>query len=109
MRPKELIKLILLLTLFLTACYSLKRLNSYLNTDIVLHESELENLEAEFWQRNINKSVQNNGSSNIVMLVDLTTKLRPRRIYKHIKCRKSILYVVRTTLCVHNLEQDVHV
>lgn len=109
MRPKLLTKWILLLILMVITCYSLKRYHAYLNTDIVLAESELENLEAEFWQKNINRSIQNNGSYNGVMLVDLTTKLRPRRLYRQIKCRKSILYIVRTTLCVHNLERDVHV
>jgi len=49
-----------------------------------------------------------NKTVNLVIF-DLTTKLEPVKLYADIKCRKSALYVVRTTLCVHDLREDAHV
>ena len=49
-----------------------------------------------------------NTSVNLVMF-DLSSKLEPVELYAQIKCRKSAMHVVRTTLCVHDLRDDIHV
>jgi hypothetical protein len=74
--------------------------------NLVLESTDQENLEAEFWLQKINGS---DHAKNLVSVIDLNSHLLPRDLYKPIKCRKSNMYIVRTTLCVHDLERDVHV
>ncbi len=78
-------------------------------SDIVLDDSGLKSLDAEFWLKKINDSVQNNGTDDLITLIDLKSKLSPKSLYRPIKCRKSLMFTVRTTLCVHSIENDIHV
>jgi len=41
--------------------------------------------------------------------IKLNLPLLPANIYDPIQCRKSALYFVSTTLCVHDINKDVHV
>ena len=52
---------------------------------------------------NINKNKQK------INIFDLSQKLTPESVYNPIKCRKSGVYIVSTHLCVHNVENDMHV
>lgn len=44
-----------------------------------------------------------------VRLFNLHSKLEPRSVYSGIDCRRSSTYIVSTTLCVHNIDEDIHV
>lgn len=59
------------------------------------------------------KTTDSNTVSNVpapnIVLFDLNKALEPASEYDPIQCRKSAVYYVSTTLCVHNLNQDVHV
>lgn len=47
---------------------------------------------------------QNTANVNVF---DLSQPLEPANIYSEIQCRKSATYHVKTTLCIHNLSNDV--
>ncbi len=108
-RSKEFFKLLAIV--FLIFCFKFFLDNSKLfqYDDIVLDDSDLKDLDAEFWLMKINNSIQKNGTNDLITLIDLKSKLSPRNLYKHIKCRKSLMVIVRTTLCIHNIENDIHV
>ena len=40
---------------------------------------------------------------------DLTKPLEPVSLYEPITCVPSMVYIVRTTLCIHDLKRDIHV
>ncbi len=61
---------------------------------------------AYLWLKKINDSANSNKS---VIVIDLTSQLEPKSLYEPIKCRKSAYFIVRTTLCVHDLDKDIHV
>lgn len=42
-------------------------------------------------------------------IFNLMRQLEPISMYDNIKCRESILNIVKTTICVHDLKDDVHV
>jgi hypothetical protein len=44
-----------------------------------------------------------------VKIFELYTPLQPDEVYSPIVCRKSAEFRVKTTLCVHNLNNDIHV
>lgn len=44
-----------------------------------------------------------------VKIFDLHSPLQPEDVYSVITCRKSAEFRVKTTLCVHNLNNDIHV
>jgi hypothetical protein len=44
-----------------------------------------------------------------IKIFNLMRQLEPISMYDNIKCRESILNIVKTTICVHDLKDDVHV
>lgn len=42
-------------------------------------------------------------------IFNLGKELNPDSIYKSIQCRKSIKMIVSTTLCLHDVNRDIHV
>lgn len=45
-----------------------------------------------------------------INIFDLSKSLEPPLVYSHVKCRKSAkIHDAQTTLCVHNLINDIHV
>ena len=50
-----------------------------------------------------------NKNKQKINIFDLSQKLTPESVYNPIKCRKSGVYIVSTYLCVHNVENDMHV
>ncbi len=50
-----------------------------------------------------------NKNDEFVNIFDLGSKLDPNETYFSIKCRKSMKIIVSTTLCIHDLNNDVYV
>lgn len=96
--------IILVLMIFLMKLYFNSQWIEY--KDLVYETTEQEDLDAEFWLKKLNTT---DHSKNLVSVIDLSSRPLPRSLYKPIKCRKSNMYIVRTTLCVHDLERDIHV
>jgi hypothetical protein len=44
-----------------------------------------------------------------IFLFNLSRPLEPPQLYDSIKCRKSLHIYVKTMLCVHNVDKDIHV
>lgn len=55
-----------------------------------------------------NKLSGNEDKSSVLMF-DLSKPLEPVETYSGIQCRKSAVFHVSTTLCVHNIQNDIHV
>ena len=53
-------------------------------------------------------SIRGNDKPHI-KIFDLKSQLEPKGVYEPIKCRKSAKLFVETTLCVHDIENDVWV
>ena len=52
---------------------------------------------------------QSSEKSPPLYLFNLSRLLKPRKLYDQIMCRLSNKIYVRTTLCVHEINRDVHV
>lgn len=110
MKRKVFAKLIVISLLLIIFKYFLDSSSLFQYDDIVLDTTGHMDLDAEFWLKKNNHSREtNNETNNLVTLIDLRTRLRPKSLYKRIECRKSLMHVVRTTLCVHDIEKDIHV
>jgi hypothetical protein len=57
----------------------------------------------------VNKSNRLETDHPRIFLFNLSRPLEPLELYDSIKCRKSIHNYVRTMLCVHNVDDDIHV
>ena len=74
-------------------------------TEITLvNQSDIEFNQEDFLLFN-----QTTNDTNNANVFDLRRKLEPSKIYDSIRCRKSLKYIVQTTLCVHDIKDDVHV
>lgn len=60
-------------------------------------------------EKTVQPEQQTDNSKPNVVIFDLGQPLEPANLYSGIQCRKSATYHVATTLCVHNLNNDVHV
>lgn len=56
-----------------------------------------------------NQKANNKTDELFVKIFDLGSKLDPNETYFSIKCRKSMKIIVSTTLCIHDLNNDVYV
>ncbi|CAF0876752.1 unnamed protein product [Brachionus calyciflorus] len=46
---------------------------------------------------------------SLINVINLSLPLEPTQLYSYIKCRKSKKILISTTLCIHDLNQDIHV
>jgi len=86
----------------------------YLEINRIKFQSNLnyKNLTNNSVKENKNKIVDFNythENKQKINMFDLSQDLTPESVYNPIKCRKSGVYVVSTHLCVHNVENDIHV
>jgi hypothetical protein len=44
-----------------------------------------------------------------VNIFNLSAPLQPSELYESIQCTDSMIYIVKTTLCVHDIKVDMHV
>jgi hypothetical protein len=44
-----------------------------------------------------------------VNIFNLSQPLQPNELYESIQCTDSMIYIVKTTLCVHDVKVDMHV
>lgn len=56
-----------------------------------------------------NKFDLNSSYKVMISRFSLKDPIEPKDIYDNIKCRKSIIKNINTTLCIHDLEKDVFV
>ena len=104
MKEKLAFKLLMLLALIVYAKYYLGDYFSLSAGVFFQYYNRLET--AQLWLKKINDSANSNKS---VIVIDLSSPLEPKSLYEPIKCRKSAYFIVRTTLCVHDLDKDIHV
>jgi hypothetical protein len=72
----------------------------------------------EDYEFDIGKKNSKNQTSNIddqmtmnhnVIVFNLSQPLLPSVLYESIQCTDSMIYIVKTTLCVHDVKVDMHV
>jgi hypothetical protein len=99
-------KVLVVLTCALAVVYYIS--DSFNTQNKYLYPNTNENLNAQFWLKIVNTTKSKNYTGGVI-LVDLKSPLLPEDLYDSIRCRKSVLHIVRTTLCVHDVAKDVHV